>query len=548
MNSCFEKMQKVIKKVTKTKPTKPKAKAVITQPKAKVTETQPKAKAVPWFLDGKGLVVLSLNMEYYHKYNAAKDKAAYEKELKDKIPDVDVLCVQEDLLIWSDRFLEKDKPFHDFERIVSSMTVPDIKQNHSMLKEMVYEDNGTMKKMAENGMKEDDFSSILGNSIYLRKSTEWKLIDQKAVQISTNQTLPNGKPLGYRSAVCATLSHENTEKPVQVLCTHLSGGRFEDAYMSNDLKSERANQMDKCLKLKDDLFDNVLMGDFNASTTRTKALAGYLDVLRKSQPNLSSSDYYSYMMAPFTTCAASPHWNLLYKDLDGPTTAFGHVVDYFLTSPHMHVETPFQKPPKVERIRMVKDYMPFVKPTASQDFYPDVLNESITDHNAVKVSFFQPTNYINSATITFTAVESSGWSKKMKELEGKMPVGTDSSPKVLLYPITDYTFLEDGPKLNEQVSMVDLINKELKPLVTTFMNKSTPAAFEIFMKDCAAKEREILIKNGWHVEEKWYSINKSKESFTFTEKMIVAHKSLHGSLLNVRVLQELLKANMLKRE
>ena len=379
--------------------------------------------------------------------------------------------------------------------------------------------------------------------------------DQKVVQVSTDQTLHNTRPLGYCSAVCATLSHENTEKPVQVLCTHLSGGRFEDAYMSNDLKSERANQMDKCLKLKDDLFDNVLMGDFNASATRTKALDGYLDVLRKSQPSLSSSDYYSYMMAPFTTCAASPHWNLLYKDLDGPTTAFGHVVDYFLTSSHMHVQTPFQKPPKVERIRMVKDYMPFVKPTAAQDFYPDVLNESITDHNAVKVSFFQPTNYINSATITFTAVESSGWSEKMKEvevkmkeLEAKMPVGTDSSPKFLLYPITDYIFLEDGPKLNEQVSMVDLINKELKPLVTTFMKKSTPATFEIFMKDCAAKEREILIKYGWQVEEKWYSINKSKESFTFTEKMIVAHKSLHGSLLNVRVLQELLKANMLKRE
>lgn len=529
MTSCFTKMQKAIKKVTKTQP------------------TQPKAKAVPWFLDGKGLVILSLNMEYYHKYNAAKDKPAYEQELKDKIHDVDVLCVQEDLLIWSDRFLEKGKPFHDFERIVSSMTVSDIKQNHSMLKEMVYEDDGTMKNMAKNGMKEDDFSSILGNSIYLRKSTEWKLIDHKAVQISTDQTLPNGKALGYRSAVCATLSHENTEKPVQVLCTHLSGGRFEDAYMSNDLKSERANQMDKCLKLKDDLFDNVLMGDFNASATRTAALDGYLKVLRNSQPNLSSSDYYSYMMAPFTTCAASPHWNLLYRDLDGPTTAFGHVVDYFLTSSHMHVQTPFQKPPKVERIRMVKDYMPFVKPTAAQDF-SDVLNESITDHNGVKVSFFQPTNYINSATITFTAVESSRWSGKMKELEGNMPVGTDSSPKSLLYPITDYTLLEDGPELNEQVSIVDLINKELKPLVTAFMSKSTPAAFEIFMKDCAAKEREILIKHGWHVEEKWYSINKSKESFTFTEKMIVAHKSLHGSLLNVRVLQELLKANMLKRE
>ena len=206
-------------------------------------------------------------------------------------------------------------------------------------------------------------------------------MNQKVAQISTNLVLPSKKPLGYRSVVCAILRHEEIEKPVQVLCTHLSGGRFEDAYLTNELKLERSIQIEKCLKQRDDSADNVLVGDFNASPTRTNPLDSYLEVLRGSQKKLSSSDYYSYMMAPFTSCAKSQNsWNLLYKDLEGPTSTFGHVVDFYMTSPHMHVQTPFQKPPKVERIRMIKNYMDWVNQLPKMTF--------LQNHNGVKVFFF----------------------------------------------------------------------------------------------------------------------------------------------------------------
>ena len=66
-------------------------------------------------------------MEYYVKYCVAKKKPLYEQYLKNKIEDVDVLCVQEDLLFWSDQFLEEGMPFGDFNRLISSTDRTDIK-------------------------------------------------------------------------------------------------------------------------------------------------------------------------------------------------------------------------------------------------------------------------------------------------------------------------------------------------------------------------------------------------------------------------------------
>lgn len=414
---------------------------------------------------------------------------------------------------------------------------------------MIYEDAHTMGIMRNNGMEKDSFDSILGNSIYLKKTTEWKRVDHGAKQISTNLILPSNKPLGYRSVVFVTLAHDATEKPVQVLCTHLSGGRFEDAYLTCELKLERSTQIEKCLELRDSSADNVLVGDFNASVTRTSALDGYLTMLKGSQKKLTSLDYYSYMMAPFTSCSKSDNgWDLLYKELEGPTATFGHVVDFYMTSPHMHVQTPFQKPPKIERIRMIKDYWFKVQPTADEDFPEVALKESITDHNGVKVTFFQPTNHINTAEITFVAAEKGSWKTKMKELEAKLPTITDNLPESILYPVIEYDDSEDGPIMKEKPSIIDIVNTALKPFLVDFLKDPLPSTFETFMRNCAAKERDKLIEYGWLVEENWYFIKRTKLVFDFTERMSVAHKSMHGSFLNVRVLQELLKANILKRE
>lgn len=504
----------------------------------------------PWYQDGKELIVLSLNMEFYHKYCAAKDKTSYEQYLIKEIENVDVLCVQEDLLFWSEKFLQKDKPFFGFERIISSINS---ESKVSKLKEMVYEDETAMATMRKNGLTDDHFSSRLGNSIYLNKESGWRSIRSKVVQISTDQELPSKRSLGYRSVVCATLRYGNIQKAVQVLCTHLSGGRFEDLYMSDVLKLERATQMQRCLEQKDDTADNVLVGDFNASVTRTKALDGYLDLLRKGQqPDLTNSDYYSYMMAPFTALTKSrTDWNLLYKVLDGPTSAFGHEIDFFVTSPHMYVQTPYGKSPKIERVRMIGQYMPWIKPTADEDF-GNVLEEPITDHNGVKVTFFQPTEPIVSDIITFfSLIESSKWAEKLKEVKAVILDGDEkakSNPPDLVYPILQHTYTKDGPTLSEHQSLVDLINEAQRPLWDIFLEEGSFSTLQTFMSECAIEEKRILTKYGWWVQADWYSIKESQQTLRFTEEMTAAHKSLHGKLLSVRVLRELLRTKMIRRK
>merc|ERR1740124_1223215 len=251
----------------------------------------------------------------------------------------------------------------------------------------------------------------LGNSIYLNIGVwkdYWTVTAQNVVQISSTLPLPNDILIGYRCVVCATLVCQDIEKPVQVLCTHLSGGRFEDAHMDEPLmKGERARQMQSCLDQKDVNAYNILVGDFNASATRTHAMDSYFRLIQSEKTQLKSSEFYSYMMAPFTTLASASStgvdnnqgWNLLYDTLDGPTSRFGHVIDFFVTSPHISV-----LPTAIERVRMIQQYMKEVIPTADDDFkdYKTTtkLEESITDHNGVKVTFSLPRWHIQETTRT----------------------------------------------------------------------------------------------------------------------------------------------------
>ena len=57
--------------------------------------------------------------------------------------------------------------------------------------------------------------------------------------------------------------------------------------------------------------------------------------------------------------------------------------------------------------------MYWVKPTADKDLAGD-LEESISDHNSVKVTFFQPTNHFISAKLTFSSEEGAEWSSSKK--------------------------------------------------------------------------------------------------------------------------------------
>ena len=124
--------------------------------------------------------------------------------------------------------------------------------------------------------------------------------------------------------------------------------------------------------------------------------------------------------------------------------------------------------------------MPWVKPTADEDLVGD-LEESITDHYGVRVTFFQPTNHFISAKLTFSCEEGAEWSssKKGDEWIEKVNQLTDSrldeaeKPKDTsdVYPRIQYTDSTDGPTLLEQDSLLDLINTAQKPLWDTFLKE-----------------------------------------------------------------------------
>ena len=160
--------------------------------------------------NGTPLTVLSLNMEFYQQYEKATDKESYEQYLKGKVSTVDVLCVQEDLWSWSDIFLQSNRPFDAFSRLVSSF------DEQAAFDDIVRNNNKSFSHYDES------FTSTLGNSIYVKKelllldnpnAVGWTVADRKVVRISSNLVLPNGTMLGYRSVVCATLERHCHHRP-----------------------------------------------------------------------------------------------------------------------------------------------------------------------------------------------------------------------------------------------------------------------------------------------------------------------------------------------
>ena len=67
-----------------------------------------------------------------------------------------------------------------------------------------------------------------------------------------------------------------------------------------------------------------------------------------------------------------------------------------------------------------------IKPTADEDFKnvdnPCNLKEFITDHNGVRVTFFQPTKYDIKAELTFNAVKDAIWAGAVENEQWKEEV------------------------------------------------------------------------------------------------------------------------------
>lgn len=329
------------------------------------------------------LVVLTINLQYFASWPS--DEVAARQRLLQIVsaePQPDVVCVQEGLH-GRDVLLQVG-----YRRLVSSAA------EAQSVRAMVYDHKVTLDAISERARDE-----LLVNELYVRDANlAWEVVDHGVVRTSSKLSLVGGEnvsgPLAARSVVWARFRPRGCpDVPAAiVLNTHISGGRFEDQFFVQQLAEERRLQVDRAL----DVFEQVrgpkdlgiLVGDFNATTDDRAAgpVGGYFRSAIRSSVRVQEdaraarigdgdleAKFRDYMAAPFE--ALERHsWKLAYsQDEVGPTSAFGHCVDYMAMS------------------RLVQARANVFE-TTRQRFgggEPDT-GLQLTDHNAVKVVFSVP--------------------------------------------------------------------------------------------------------------------------------------------------------------
>jgi len=340
------------------------------------------------------LRVMSLNFQYYSSYPA--DETGAQQKLRDALcvdrPDQapDVVAVQEGLA--SRNVLDA----LGFDQVIcSSQQEPE--RVAQTVREMVYTDPGTLKICP--GQLHNE---LLCNQIYLRRDSRWEVekegeVESKGVRKVSSDSLLNGGcgrcqgKLAVRSMVWAKLRQRGGGRAAYVMCTHITGGRFEDQYFVQELCEERRKQPEACV----DFFDQVqtgddvgiLVGDFNALDDYrddgpmhgyyVSGIAGSEGVKADAEEaGLSSPEeieglFKKYMVSPFKALR-DRGWTFAYDQSVGITSAFGHLID------HMATSVPLQQEGKPE-----------VRYLTNQKFSkePPDTELVVTDHNAVVVTF-----------------------------------------------------------------------------------------------------------------------------------------------------------------
>jgi len=337
--------------------------------------------------DGNKLVLMTLNLQYYSSY--PKDEKAAEDRLREvtggaNVPDI--ICVQEGLAC-------KDvlRPL-GYNKLVCSGACGEEKMAQSV-HDMVYGDEGTLKLCADSCHQE-----LLVNQIYIRQGAQWEVIDRGVQRISSNLTLSGGcgraaGVLALRSMVWVKLRFPESSGPcVYVMCTHISGGRFEDQYFVQQLAQERYDQTDRIneffkKKAEGSSDVGILLGDFNATTewTPTGPMCGYFKMAIKNSEGVKKDaadakideealedNFRKYMISPFTAINEKHGWTNAYTQAQvGVTSGFGHLID------HMCLSRPIECEAEVKFLTNQK----FSKG-------PEDTALVLTDHNSVIASFF----------------------------------------------------------------------------------------------------------------------------------------------------------------
>lgn len=327
------------------------------------------------------LSAMTLNMQYYASY--PKDEEVARARLAAVTEGTDIICVQEGIA---------GRNVLDPVGYELCVCAGQSKIAQSV-DDMVYGDASTLKNC--DGSVHD---KLLCNQIYLRRGSSWEVFESGAVQVSSNLRLSGGESraegdLAIRSLVWVKLRKTGTSGPVvYMMCTHTSGGRFEDQYFVQQLAEERFQQTERIMDFFNQRSDpreddvGILLGDFNATTEYTEdgPMHSYFKSGILTSPGVQadaaaegldskqlSERFKKYMISPFA--AIQKHgWTLAYnQEQVGVTSGFGHLIDHMVMSRPLNVISA-----KVIFLTNQK----IGNKTRDTDL-------PLTDHNAVKTTF-----------------------------------------------------------------------------------------------------------------------------------------------------------------
>lgn len=331
---------------------------------------------------GRELALMTLNLQYFASY--PKDEEAARLRLKEVTVGCDFVGVQEGLA-------SKDV----LSPVGFELCICAGKEGIAQpVYDMVYGDAPTLR-----GCDETVHNELLCNQIYRRKDSPWVVLDSGAVQISTDLQLVGGGGraqgnLAMRSMVWVKAQWRTRTGPVvYLMCTHFTGGRFEDQYFVQQLVDERFSQPTRIVNWfekrstpqDDDV--GILFGDFNATTEYTEAgpMHGYFkagivnsagvqaDATAASLKEDQLCEHFKkYMISPFTAIEKKG-WTFAYDQQQvGVTSGFGHLIDHMATN------------------RAIKVISAKVIHLTNQKFgnKPKDTELPLTDHNSVKTIFY----------------------------------------------------------------------------------------------------------------------------------------------------------------
>eukprot|EP00928_Gymnodinium_smaydae_P001404 TRINITY_DN10520_c0_g1_i3.p1 TRINITY_DN10520_c0_g1~~TRINITY_DN10520_c0_g1_i3.p1 ORF type:complete len:536 (-),score=68.56 TRINITY_DN10520_c0_g1_i3:417-1976(-) len=330
------------------------------------------------------LVVMTLNFQYFASYpsDLVAARARLSEVLSGHQPP-DIICVQEGI---ASRDVLRDVGF--------DLCVCAGRDGHAeSVYNMVYGDEFTLK-----GCDASLHNELLCNQLYMRRGSRWEVLGRGSMQISSDLQLAGGGgrlegKLAIRSMVWTKLCRRGTTGPcAYVMCTHITGGRFEDQYFVQQLAEERRLQPDRIIEFfnhrenpsADDV--GIIVGDFNATTvySPTGAMHGYFQAGIASSAGVRADAaeiglegegqieelFKTYMISPFTSIS-SHGWTFAYdRQHVGYTSGFGHCIDHMAMSRSIQVKS-------AKVIYLTNQKFGTKKDT-------DLI---LTDHNSVKAVF-----------------------------------------------------------------------------------------------------------------------------------------------------------------